>query len=198
MQKSNVKYIARKLAKLIALPLVLSYKLASKLCDQDMLFASCTQALSLIPGKFGSYIRVGYLSSVTDCSEDVVIQFGTIFSHQDITISEGAYIGAHCNIGTSIIERDCLLGSGVHILSGKEQHFANQLDKPMREQGGYYKKIRIGADTWIGNGALVMDDVGKHCIIGAGSVVVKEIPDYAVSGGNPAKVLKLRVDERRC
>lgn len=58
--------------------------------------------------------------------------------------------------------------------------------------------IVINDEVWIGYGAIILSgvEVGKGAIIGAGSVVTKDIPPYAIAGGNPAKVLKYRFSER--
>jgi acetyltransferase-like isoleucine patch superfamily enzyme len=70
-----------------------------------------------------------------------------------------------------------------------------QVDIPMMEQGVYSEDpVVIGDDVWLGAGAMVLDGVkiGKGCIVGAGAVVTKNLPDYAVAVGVPAKILKNR------
>jgi virginiamycin A acetyltransferase len=52
--------------------------------------------------------------------------------------------------------------------------------------------VTIGAGSWIGSGAIVLADVGRNCVIGAGSVVTKPIPDNVVAVGNPARVISSR------
>lgn len=56
----------------------------------------------------------------------------------------------------------------------------------------------IGSDVWIGNGAVILSGVtiGHGAVIGNSSVVVKDVPDYAIVGGNPAKILKYRFPEK--
>ncbi|MCP5007919.1 MAG: acyltransferase, partial [Planctomycetes bacterium] len=56
-----------------------------------------------------------------------------------------------------------------------------------------FEKISIGEDTWIGNGSVVMANIGKKCIVGAGSVVTKDVEEYSIVAGNPAKLLKKRI-----
>jgi len=88
-----------------------------------------------------------------------------------------------------------VIGSGVNILSGLRQHSFEKLEIPIRDQPGQYTKITVGEDTWIGNGAIIAANIGKKCVIGAGSVVVKAIPDLAVAAGNPARVIRLRKEK---
>ncbi len=177
-------------------PLILINIITNKLSNTDSLFVSSSQFLSLLPGKFGHFIRKNFFRyTMNYCNPNCLIGFGTLFSHRDTEIHQGVYIGPQCNIGKSRIEKNCLLGSGVHILSGKGQHNFEDLDTPIQEQGGTFTKVTIGEDTWIGNGSLIMANVGKQCIIGAGSVVTKDIPDFSIVGGNPAKILKSRHTE---
>ena len=60
------------------------------------------------------------------------------------------------------------------------------------------KPILIKKGAWIGANVVVLRgiSIGKHAIVGAGSVVTKDVPDYAVVAGNPAKVIKMRDPEK--
>jgi acetyltransferase-like isoleucine patch superfamily enzyme len=149
--------------------------------------------LSLLPGIIGNFARKSfYHRAMTCCDRDCAILFGTLFSQTDTEIGKGVYIGPNCNIGRCRLENYCTLGSNVHILSGKRQHKFDDLDRPIRDQGGEFEKVTIGEDTWIGNAALIMADVGKKCIIGAGSVVTKDVENYSIVAGNPARVIGKR------
>ncbi len=191
--KSLIKASFHVVFLLLALPLLMLFRLLLVVSDKDQLLAGFSQLLSLIPGKLGSFYRAAfYRLSLTQCDQEIVIGFGTIFSQVDTELLSGCYIGPQSNIGRCRIEKNCLLGSAVHILSGKGQHNADDLDTPIKDQGGTFEKVTIGQDTWIGNGAIVMANIGKKCIVGAGSVVVHDIPDYAIVAGNPAKIIKYR------
>jgi len=187
-----LKIIAHGLVVLLISPLLLIYWLTRSIGGVSA-FAGFSQFLSLIPGKFGSYCRVGfYRFAMTSCHYDCLIGFGSLFSQADTEIERGVYIGPQCNIGSCSVERNCLIASGVHIMSGNSQHNFDDVDRPVQQQGGTYKKIRIGEDSWIGNGALVMANVGRKCVIGAGSVVTRDFPDYSIAAGNPARLVKTR------
>jgi len=171
----------------------LTFLLLAKLTNPDSLLMGYSQLLSLLPGKTGSYARIAFYRFIlTRCATDIVIYFGTIFSQIDTEIDDGVYIGANCSIGRCHIKKNCLFGNGVNIMSGKRQHNFTDPSVRIQDQEGSYEKISIGEDTWIGNGALVMANVGNHCVIGAGAVVTEEVPDYAIMAGNPAKLVKSR------
>lgn len=191
--KKLIKSCVHILFSILVLPLYIIYLIGKKLGFEDQVFSSFSQSLSLVPGLLGSYLRVAfYRMTMTHCDREIVIGFATLFSQQDTDIHHGVYIGPQCNIGKCSIQKNCLLGSGVHILSGKEQHNFTDLDTPLREQGGEFNKVVIDEDSWLGNGAIVMANVGRKCIVAAGAVVVQDVPDYAIVGGNPAKIIKMR------
>lgn len=63
-----------------------------------------------------------------------------------------------------------------------------------RQVGVSRGDIEIGSDCWIGFRSTILDGVkiGNGCIVGLGSVVTKDVPDYAIVAGNPAKIVKYR------
>jgi len=188
-----IKRFAYFLTTIFIVPLNAGYLFLGLFLDKNRVFASCSQLLSLIPGIAGSYFRNGfYHLSMTRCDYGVVLSFATLFSQFDTEIAAGTYIGPQCNIGSCKIGKKCLIGSGVHILSGKQQHIFDSVDIPIQDQGGRISKISIGDDCWIGNGAIIMADIGNQCVIAAGAVVVNPVPDRMIVAGNPATVIKKR------
>ncbi|MCP3428490.1 acyltransferase [Opacimonas viscosa] len=187
-----MKSVMQWLIALLIFPYFALYKILSLITtDKDSLWQSFTQFLSLFPGKLGSYLRVRFMYwTATECHKETFIGFGALFSHCDTSIDDGVYIGPQCNIGKCSIGKNTLLGSGVHILSGKKQHEFSDPGTPIKEQGGVFEKISIGENCWIGNGAIVMASVGDNSVIAAGSVVVNELPAGVIVGGNPGKVIK--------
>ena len=191
--KNLIKNLSHYISILLVAPLLIIYGLLSIPQKSDSLFSGFSQFLSLIPGKIGDYIRTGfYRFTLTVCSKNTVISFLVLLAQRDIEIESGVYIGPSCNIGRCKIGKDTLLGSGVHVISGKGQHNFGNPNVPIRNQGGNFEKITIGEDCWVGNGAMILANIGDKCIVGSGSVVVEDVPDYSIVAGNPAKVLKLR------
>lgn len=193
--KASLKSSIHSIACLLVLPLVVCYRLSSMVIGENQAFTGCSQTVSLLPGICGVYFRRAFYQYVLrHVGQDACISFGTVFSHSGGTVGRSAYIGVGCMIGDVEIGDDVLLGSHVSIINGNRQHGIDRLDIPVREQPGEYPRITIGEDTWIGDRAIVMVDVGKHCVVGAGSVVTKPLEDYAIAVGNPAKVIGSRKD----
>jgi len=95
------------------------------------------------------------------------------------------------------VERDVLIAAGVQIPSGPHTHGIARIDVPIRDQPGAPVCVHVREGAWIGNGAVVLADVGRHAIVAAGAVVTRPVPDYAIVGGVPAAVIRSRRDEAR-
>lgn len=67
-------------------------------------------------------------------------------------------------------------------------------DKPLQEQGWIKQPVTLGKEVWIGMGVVILPgvNIGDGTIVGAGSVVVKDLPPYTVAVGNPCQVVKQR------
>lgn len=116
-------------------------------------------------------------------------------SNRDPQLKIGSFvsIGRYSCIGCDneiILEDHVRIAPYVHITD--RNHNYQDISKPVWQQGINTSPILIGRETWIGYGSQIMPGVkiGKHCIIGAGSIVTKDIPDYSVAIGSPAKVVK--------
>ena len=174
-------------------PLIILMYLFRLFLPKQRVFADLTQLLATVPGILGEYLRLAFFQWVLPrCGRNSCIGFGTIFSHPTAEIGENVYVGPYCILGDVTLGDDVLLASGVSIANGTNQHFFDRTDIPIREQGGEYPRVTIGEDSWIGERAVVLADVGAHCVIGAGALVLESIPDYAIAVGVPAKVVKFR------
>lgn len=179
----------------LALPCVAWYHLWASVAPSraDVTMQGVSQLLGLVPGVIGGFVRRAfYRRTLRRCGAEVSIGFGTIIATPDVEIGEGVYIGPFCNIGHASIGDDTLLGSNVTLLGGTRQHGIARLDIPMRHQPGEYRRISVGRDVWIGNGAIVADDVGEQSVVGAGAVVTKPLAPRSVAVGNPARVIAER------
>ena len=193
-----VKQTARRVAAVVVSPFVLSYRVRSALFDRDRALEGSTQALAWLPGITGEYLRNAFLrSTIAACDPSATICFGTIFSRAGARIGANVYIGANCTVGLVQIDRDVLIGSGVHLPSGAETHGIADIAIPIREQPGMERLVRIGHGAWIGNAAVIMADVGHDTVVGAGSVVTRPLAPLVIAAGAPARVIKLRTNGAR-
>lgn len=121
-------------------------------------------------------------------------------------IEQGAVFNGNCTLGDySGIGVKCELNGkvtiGKYVNMGPEvvfytiNHSTDRVDIPMQKQGfTLEKEIIVGNDVWFGRRAIILPGVhiGDGAVIGAGAVVSKDVPPYAVVVGNPAKIVKFR------
>jgi virginiamycin A acetyltransferase len=147
--------------------------------------------LALAPGLPGSYLRVAYYCmTLRSCSPDCHIGLGSFFAHSQASVGHRVYIGPLCVLGQTKIGDRTQIASGVQILSGRRQHGRSEDGRIEGAEQGVFEVIPIGAECWIGAGAIVMAEIGEGTTIGAGSVVIHPVPPRSVAVGNPARVIK--------
>lgn len=136
-----------------------------------------------------------------DVGENVFLGRNTIVYCQngDIRIGANSNIGSNCQIfssGNCVIGRDVLIAAYVYIIGGG--HAYNDDGTPIIAQQRVSKGISIGNGVWIGAGVKILDgvNVGSNSILAAGSIVTKDVPEGAIVGGMPAKVLRMRKEQR--
>jgi virginiamycin A acetyltransferase len=188
-----VKRVARGVAVAAVSPMLASYAVRRRLLGADRALMGSTQALSVVPGLIGQYLRGAFLRCVlARCSPHVTVEFGTIFSRAGAEIDENVYIGPMCHIGLVHLERDVLVGAGVHIPSGPHTHGLASVETAIRDQPGRAQQVRIGAGSWLGSACVVMADVGPHSVVAAGAVVTRPVPPLVIAAGVPATVMRQR------
>jgi acetyltransferase-like isoleucine patch superfamily enzyme len=132
------------------------------------------------------------------CGNDVIISRNCVIQCKTDSLTLGNRVDIGCNTilssGNGIFIGDSVLIAGNCYIGGG-RYVTDRIDIPMMEQGVYSKgPVVIGDDVWLGAGAIVLDGVriGKGCVIGAGALVTKDLPDYSVAVGVPAQVVRKR------
>ena len=117
-------------------------------------------------------------------------------AHQgEVSIGAKTVLGQECTISCFqhvSIGRECIIADRVMFIDF--DHGVVDVERPIRDQGIYKRDVRIGHNVWIGYGACFLRGVstGDNAVIGTNSVVTRDVPANAVSGGVPAKVLRMR------
>lgn len=191
-----VKMSARRLLKrlvfgtslVLVSPMILAAWLEERLTRGEAVFVFLTQLLALIPGLVGTYLRGAYYyGTLEDCSWEVHVGFGSVFTHRGASVGPYVSMGAYCVIGHARIGDHVMMASRISIPSGRRQHIdeSGRLSSEPR-----FESVAVGRGSWIGEGAIIMADIGEHCIVSAGAVIVNEMPGASVLAGNPATVVR--------
>lgn len=114
-----------------------------------------------------------------------------------LIIGSNTYIGEYNNIriagGEILIGRNCLISQHITIVTSNHQMAKSQLicEQPWTNKNNF---IHIGDDVWIGANSVLLPGItiGRGAVIAAGSVVTRDVLDYAIVAGNPARILKYR------
>src|SRR5947207_172867 len=143
--REAIKAVVRALAFVVVVPALISFAIRARIVGRNRALEGSTQLLALVPGFIGQYLRRAFLArTLAGCHETAAICFGTIFSQTGARLDERVYVGAGCFLGRVHIERDVLIGSGVHVTSGRRTHGTGDPSTPIREQAGELTLVRIG------------------------------------------------------
>lgn len=131
------------------------------------------------------------------CGDKLVVENRAYFGNgKNFSVGDEGALGANFKSVNRIVTigNNLMMAEEVLFLGGGHKY--DRLDIPMGHQGSEPQTpLLIEDDVWIGARAIVLPGcrhIGKGVIVGAGSVVTKDIPDYAIVGGNPARVIKYR------
>jgi len=127
-----------------------------------------------------------------------------LWAPNQLTVGSDVYVGKGCTV-----ECDGRIGSGVLIANrvgivGRNDHDMHALGVSIRRapwvgdpDGPRNDPVEIGDDVWIGYGAIVLSGVtiGRGAVVAAGAVVTKDVPEYGIVAGNPARVAGFRFSE---
>jgi acetyltransferase-like isoleucine patch superfamily enzyme len=136
-------------------------------------------------------------ASRIELGHQILVGRGSILSCNEATIRIGNFVSigpfcffaskSHIHVGSNVS-----IGSGTHLMAGG--HAFDALDTPVIRQARLSKGIVVEDNVWLGSGVTVLDGVtiGHDSIVGAGSVVSKDVPAWSVMLGNPARVVQKR------
>jgi virginiamycin A acetyltransferase len=191
--REGLKAAVRAAAFVGVAPTLISFAIRARIVSRDRAMQSSSEWLALVPGLSGQYLRRAFYSRVlAHCHHTVTIESGTIFCRAGARLEAHVYVGGGCRMGLVHIGHDALVASGVHIPSGASTHRIDDLTTVIREQPRGEQIVRVGSGSWIGEGAVVLADVGHDAVIGAGAVVTRPIPAWCVAAGVPARVIRRR------
>jgi len=129
-----------------------------------------------------------------ECGKNVRVKYNCDIS-PNIRIGNNSEFGQRCLIysGTKI-GNDVIMGPDVKIYT--KNHVISSIKTPIKYQGIEMKETIIGDDVWIGANVVILPGVtvSNHSVIAAGAIVTKDVPEYALVGGNPAKIIKYRTE----
>ena len=187
--------------KMIGLPIVLLFKLAGPLrriwrriyltarlaADvSDMDFSVQCDGRVHVSGtaniKLGKRCRLGMEVELR------TVEAGHIQIGEDTRLNRGCTLTSYAQIR---IDDFTIIGEFVSI---RDANHGLKRGEPMRYQPHTCEPILVGRDVWIGRGSCILPGVtiGEGAVIGANSVVTRDVPDFAIAAGVPAKVIKMR------
>lgn len=142
-------------------------------------------ALSKEGVQLGDNVSIGMRSMIKTSGSLTVVGKGFFMGH-DSAMGNDCFVGA---AGGVSIGNYVAIGQNVRFHS--ENHEFHERNRRICEQGVTNKGITVGNDVWIGAGAVILDGthIGNGCVIGANTLVNKDIPDYSIAVGNPVKIV---------
>lgn len=121
---------------------------------------------------------------------NINIEHGATFG-SELSIGDNSGVGIDCEIlGPCSIGNDVMMGPEVVIYTRNHKH--GDPEKPMRLQGyEEWRPVTICDDVWIGRRVMIMPGVtiGKGTVVAAGAIVTRDLPEYSICAGVPARVV---------
>ena len=188
--KNTLKTIINNICRTLIFPVYIIVQTSQKISGSENTFLYFAQTFSRCSGKTGEFIRRAYYNwTLKKTGKNLVVGFGSLFTHREVTLGNGIWIGQYSIIGRTRIKSNVLISDHVSILSGRHHHKYNN-DNTLIEDRENLSTISLERNSWIGAGTVVMADVGEGSIVGAGSVVVKKVASFSVVAGNPARFIR--------
>ena len=150
---------------------------------------------------------------VTACTLGRYTEVSPFTSLTEVELGDYSYVTGYCEIIYTTIGKFCSIAAHSrihpvnhpmqrpttsHITYRAADYFANESHEADVFDWRRASRVIVGHDVWIGHGGIVLAGrtVGTGAVVAAGTVVTKDVAPYTIVGGNPARVLKRRFDER--
>ncbi len=175
------------LCQVALLPLLLVCWLERRRGASDRWLIAGAELLSLVPGPLGSLVRKAfYRASIRGCATRSYLSFGSMIVNRRASVGDRAFVGPYCVVGAVRIGAGARLATRVSAMSGRHHHGSAVAGV---ESEGFHDEgvVEVGDGAWVGEGAIVMANVGREAIVGAGSVVTRDVPAGVAVAGNPAR-----------
>lgn len=148
-------------------------------------------------------------AKVTNSSLGRYVEIGEAARLNEVKMGDYAYCDRYADIAYADIGKFANIAAFSRINPGNHPTWRPSLHHFMYRASYYFEGIEdeepffewrrehhcsLGPDTWLGNGAIVLPGrhIGTGAVVGAGAIVTKDVPDYAIVAGNPARVIKMR------
>lgn len=133
--------------------------------------------------------------------QNVDLQYGEYTKPENMVFGSHIYVGPGAQFaadGGLVVEDGVIFGPSCVIYTSNHNYDSKDLQAVPYDGRTLLASVTIKRNTWIGGHSIILPGItiGEGCVIGAGSVVTKDVEDFAVVGGNPARVLKYRDKER--
>lgn len=167
----------------------------------------CYRNAVVIDSEIGESVTVGDDTTVVRCKVGNNVAFNRRSYFNDSIIDDYSYAGSNTTMNYSSIGKFCSLARNVDI-GGFDHDYHKVTTMPMfrfkQLKGGGNPEVGgkelcvVGNDVWIAAGAQILHKVsiGDGSVIGAGAIVTKDVPPYAIVAGVPARIIKFRFDEK--
>src|SRR5262245_182246 len=149
------------------------------------------QLMAGVPGYPGVVLRRAYYWWTLDqCSLQTFIGYGAYFAHRMSRVGEHVYIGPYAVVGAAEIGTWAMIGTRASLLSGGALHALDDSGRWLPSDLTRVRRIQVGSHAWIGEGAILMADVGCRANVAVGAVVSAPVADGVVVAGNPARFVR--------